>query len=139
MTTVKDYDLFNRLARTLNYSHGTTGPGTARQSSQKANLVLKNEEIIQAKYQSIVSFTSDKYLDSLMQKFRGEGMSLIKAALEKAVSDHEKQFEGKTLSFEINMDTSHDDVEYIHFNMHNPVRRAMYRLSCLIEVTEKDG
>lgn len=139
MTTVKDYDLFNRLSRTMNSSHGTTGPGTARQSSQKAILVLKNEEILQARYQSIVSFTSDRLLDSLMQKFRGEGISLIKAALEKASSDHEKQFEGKTLSFEINMDTSHDDVEYISYNIYNPVRRAMFRLSCLVEVTEKDG
>ncbi len=139
MALVKDYDLYNRLSRVLNNTFGTTGPGTARVSTQKVNLLVKNENVVDVKYQSIVNFTSDRNLDSLMHKFRAEGVEMIKATLKRAVENYEQEFPGKSLSFDLKMDTSTDNVEFLDINMYRPTRHAFFRLSCLAGVTEKNG
>lgn len=140
MTEVKDYDSYLRLSRVFNSTLGTDGPGRAVSSSQNAKLLLKNEKVVEAVYQSIVTFTTDKVLDALMPKFRNEGLALINSTLEKAIEQFAKEFPGHSIKLDVKTDTCKDHVEFIHYNVHNPVRRAMYRTTCLIEITEKiDG
>jgi hypothetical protein len=137
---VKDYDLFLRLSRVANSTLGTNdGSSSWGPATTNVKLLVKNENLIEARSQSIVNFTSDKQLDALMKKFNTEGMAFIDAALKRATEEYSHQFPDKTVSFVVKPDTSRDNVEYLSYNAHNPVRRAMYRVSCLVEVTEKDG
>ncbi|NIU00761.1 MAG: hypothetical protein GWN01_07455 [Nitrosopumilaceae archaeon] len=64
---------------------------------------------------------------------------MIDATLKKAAEDYEKHFPGKKVTFDVKPDTAKDNVEYIHANVNTPVRRAMYRVNCLVSVTEKDN
>lgn len=137
MAAVNDYERFNRLAKSINHTHGTTGPGAGVVSTEKTNLIARNEDLVEAKYHSIVAFTTDKNLDALMHKFKLDAVASIERALEIAQENHEEMHEGKALSFVIKTDTSHQDVEFLHYNIHNPVRRGMYRYTCLVEVKEK--
>lgn len=137
---VKDYDLFLRLSRVLNSTLGTNdGSSSWGPSTHNVKLLAKSEKLIEARSQSIVTFTSDKVLDSLMRKFNIEGLAFIDAALKRATEEYSKQFPDKKIEFVVKPDTNMDNVEYLHFNAHNPVRRAMYRVSCLVEVAEKDN
>ena len=137
---VKNYDLFLRLSRVLNSTLGTNdGSSSWGPATHNVKLLVKNENLIEARSQSIVSFTSDKTLDALKKKFNTDGMAHIDAALIRATEEYAHQFPDKTITFVLRPDTSRDDVEYLSYNAHNPVRRAMYRVTCLVEVTEKDG
>ena len=137
---VKDYDLYLRLSRVLNSTLGSNdGSSSWGPATSSTKLLVKDEKLIEARSQSIVSFTSDKVLDALMKKFNTDGMAHIDAALKRVAEEYSIQFPDKTLSFVVKPDTSRDNVEYISYSTHNPVRRAMYRVSCLVEVTEKDN
>jgi hypothetical protein len=135
---VNDYDLYLRLSRVFNNSLGSSGPGRGISPSEKVTLKPVNESLIEARYQGIVTFTTDKVKDSLMPKFQNQAMGLVESTLKRATKGYEKEFSGKTLKFEIKTNTIHEDVEFLHYNAHNPVRRANYRIYCLIEVIEKD-
>ena len=137
---VKNYDLFLRLSRVLNSTLGTNdGSSSWGPATTSVKLLVKNENLIEARSQSIVNFTSNKSLDALKKKFNTDGMAFIDAALKRAVEEYSTQFPDKSVSFVVKPDTSRDDVEYLSYNAHNPVRRAMYRVSCLVVVTEKDN
>lgn len=131
--------LYDRLTKLVNSTFGTTGPGASYRSGQKVNLLVKTDDLMEAKYVSLVTFTSDKNLDSLMHKFRNEGYALIEAALKKLSKEFEEENDGKTLSFTINTNSAVEDVEYAHYNIYNSSRRAFYKLCCLIEIKEKNG
>jgi len=131
--------LYDKLTKLANSTFGTTGPGASYKSGQKVNLAVKTDELMEAKYVSLVTFTSDKNLDSLMHKFRNEGYSLIEAALKKLIKDFEKENKGKTLKFKLNTDSATENVEYAHYNIYNSTRRAFYKLNCLIKIEEKNG
>lgn len=139
MAQVNDYDLFLRLSRVFNSTLGSSGPGRGISASEKVTLKPLNENLIEARYQGIVTFTTDKVKDSLMPKFQNQAMALVESTLKRATKSYETEFPGKTLKFDIKTDTIHEDVEFLHYNIHNPVRRANYRIYCLVEVTEKNG
>jgi hypothetical protein len=72
MATISDKDLFSRIAKVVNSTYGTTGPGASHKSSEKVNLLIRDDENMEAKYIGTVTFTSEKNLDQLMRKFRNE-------------------------------------------------------------------
>jgi len=135
---MENKSLYDRLTKLVNSTFGTTGPGASYRSGQKVNLLVKTDEIIEVKYISLVTFTSDKNLDSLMHKFRNEGYALIEAALKKVSKEFNEDNEDK-IKFVINTDTSTENVEYAHYNIYNSTRRAFYRLSCLVRIEKKNG
>lgn len=135
---MENKSLYDRLTKLVNSTFGTTGPGASYRSGQKVNLLVKTDEIIEVKYISLVTFTSDKNLDSLMHKFRNEGYALIEAALKKVSKEFNEDNEDK-IKFVINTDTSNENVEYAHYNIYNSTRRAFYRLSCLVGIEKKNG
>jgi len=136
---MENKSLYDRLTKLVNATFGTTGPGATYKSGQKVNILVKTDNLVEVKYVSLVTFTSDKNLDSLMHKFRNEGYSLIEATFKKIIKEFEKENKGKTLSFTLNTNTATENVEYAHYNIYNSTRRAFYKLSCLAEIKEKNG
>jgi len=139
MATVSDKDLFSRIAKVVNSTYGTTGPGASHKSSEKVNLLIRDDENMEAKYIGTVTFTSEKNLDQLMRKFRNEAFSSIEGALKRVSKEYETANDGKSLTFEIKTDSATENVEYVHYNIYNTTRRAFFKLQCLIKVNEKDG
>jgi hypothetical protein len=130
---MENKELYNDLTKLVNATFGTTGPGASYKSGQKVNLILRNDEVLEAKYVSLVTFTSDKNIDSLLHKIRNEAYALIEAALKKLSADYKEQY-NKKISFEVKTDTASENVDYAHYNIYNSTRRAFFKLNCLVQI-----
>jgi hypothetical protein len=135
---VKDYKLYTQISRAINHSYGTTGPGTARVSTQDVNLQIVDEELLNAKFQMIINYDSGDMLEKHMMKFKKEGLAMIDATLERAIDNYKEMFpDDKAIKFTVNTDTAHDDVEPVYYSYYTPVKRwtrAFYRLSVLVNI-----
>jgi hypothetical protein len=132
---VKDYKQYTKISRALNSTFGDQGPGEARVSTQKVNLNLVDEDVLKASFVSTVTFPHSKVIEQLTQKHRKEGVSMIEGALERAKANFEKLFpEDKSISFKLRMDTCQDVVEFITPNQTSPVLRALFKMTCLVEI-----
>lgn len=122
----------------LNSTLGSSGPGLGISPSEKVTLKMISEDLIEARYQGIVTFTTDRIKESLMPKFQNQALGLVEATLKKVNEAFKEENEGGSLAFEINTETLREDVEFLHYNMYNPVRRANYRIYCLINVGKEE-
>jgi len=132
---VKDYKLYTRISRAINHTFGTTGPGTARMSTQDVNLQILDEELLNAKYQMIVTYGSNDMLEKVMMNYEKEGFAMIEATLKKAIDNYKEMFpDEKLIKFSIKTETAHDDIEHVQSRQLSGFRRGFYRLSCLVDI-----
>lgn len=143
MGLVKDYKLYTQLSRALNNTFGTTGPGTARISTQDVNLIIYDEKLLNAKFQMIVSVGSMSVVEQMMQKYEKEGFAMIEASLKRAIDNYKEMFpDEKPIKFKINAASAHDDIEFINRNRYypyskfGPTLRGFYRLSCVVNISQ---
>lgn len=136
---MKNESIYDQLSKIVNSAFGTTGPGSSFRTGQKVNLFMRSDAVMEAKYMSLVTFTTNKNLDSLMTKYRNEGYALIETAIKKVIEEFEEKNEGQKLTITINSDTSSENVEYLNNNSFNSLSRAFYRLNCLAKVESKNG
>lgn len=135
MAHVEDFKRYTKISRALNSSFGDQGPGEARVSTQKVNLILVDENVLRADFVSTVTFPHAKVVEQLTQKCRKEGISMIEGALERAKENFEKLFpEDEAISFKFKMDTCKDTVEFIQYNQTSPALRAFFKMNCLVEI-----
>ena len=135
MAEVKDYDLFNRIATAIQGSFGTTGPGTARMSTQSVKLRMLDEELLNASFQMIVTIGSFDKLEKAMPRYEKEGLAMIEATLKKAIENYEEQFpDEKAPKFKIKTETATDDVEFVQSRQLSGFRRGFYRLTALVNI-----
>jgi len=162
MGLIQNKELYTRISKILNNTFGTTGPGATNKSSVKVNLKALDDGLIEAKYISTVTFTSDKNLDALMRKFRNEGYAYIEDALKNVSKEYKNQLDSEkdskvetedaitnvvssksskgdsknNISFEIKTDSATETVEYLHYNIYNTTKRAFYKLNVLINIKD---
>ena len=135
MSLVKDHDKFLKLSQLVNSTFGTSGPGQARVSSQSIKFVLVNEDQMKVNYQALVTVGSPHMQEQQQQVFAKEGSEMIKAAVRKLVEDWKEKFPGENApKFNVDFTTAQDHMEFVSYNIYVPVRRAMYRLSCLVKI-----
>jgi len=134
----KDYKNLLKLSRVVNSTFGTGGPGEARVSSQTVRFSIESENYIKAKYQSLISIGSPHMQEQQMQILAKEGSTMIKSAIDNLTDEWKKQFpDEKVPSFELLLTTSQDNLEFVSYSIYVPVKRAVYRLSCLVKVKFK--
>lgn len=135
MSAVKDYKLYTRISRAINHTFGTTGPGTARMSTQDVNLQILDEELLSAKYQMIVTIGSFDKLEKAMPRYEKEGFAMIEATLKKAIENYKELFPDETaIKFDLKTETASDDVEFVQSRQLSGFRRGFYRLNVLVNI-----
>lgn len=136
--TIQDIETYNQLTQLVNATFGTTGPGASYKSGQKVNLLIRSDNVLEAQYSALVTFTSDKNLDSQMHRFRNEAYALIEAAL-KNLSKDMKDKHNKKVKFELVTDTARENVDHANYNIYNSSRRAFFHLNCLTNISVKSS
>lgn len=153
---VRDPQLYTNLSKVANSTFGSTGPGgmqANRKVSQSIKFEVIDENTLKATYQAIVNFSSQSMYRDLQQKYKMEGMSMLKGALERFAEEYkdlvsqpenEDQIPDpsgkmpvtpkKTIKLSANDSTYQDSVEHVSYSMYKPVQTGFYRLSCLIDV-----
>lgn len=153
---VRNHELYTNLSKVVNSSFGSTGPGGAdannRVSTQSIKFDVVDENTIKVSYQAIVTFASKSMYRDLKHKYRAEGISMLKASLERfaeeykelvskekleagpAPSGKDKAKEKPSIKLKANESTITDNVEYISYSSYKPVQTGFYRLSCLVDV-----
>lgn len=136
MAAVKDFKLYTRISRAINGTFGTTGPGTARMSTQSVKLRMMDEELLNASFQMIVTIGSFDKLEKAMPRYEKEGFAMVEATLKKAIENYKEMFpDEKPVKFEINTKTASDDVEFIQSRQLSGFRRGFYRLNFLVNIS----
>lgn len=135
MAGVKDYKLYTRISRAVNHTFGTTGPGTARMSTQDVNLQILDEELLSARYQMIVTIGSSDKLEKAMPRYEKEALAMIEATLKKAIENYKELFpDEKAIKFNIKTETASDDVEFVQSRQLSGFARGFYRLNVLVGI-----
>lgn len=135
MSLIKNYKRYLNLSRILNSSFGSGGPGHARVSTQSITFKIVDEDYIKANYQTLISIGSPHMQEQQQQIFAKEGSEMIKSAVDKIKDMWKEQFpEEKVPTFEIDFRTAQDSMEFVSYSIYSPVKRAIYRLSCLVKV-----
>lgn len=137
MSAVKNYKLYTRISRAINGHFGTTGPGTARVSTQSVKLKLMDEELLTAHFQMIVTIGSFDKLEKAMPRYEKEALAMIEGTLKRAIDNYKELFpDEKPIKFEIKRDTADDNVEFVQSRQLSGFRRGFYRLTVLVGVSE---
>ena len=135
MGAVKDYKLYTRISRAINGNFGTTGPGTARMSTQSVKLRLMDEDLLNASFQMIVTIGSFDKLEKAMPRYEKEGFAMVEATLKRAIENYKEDFpDEKAIKFDIKTETASDDVEFVQSRQASGFRRGFYRLSVLVNI-----
>lgn len=154
---IRDHQLYTNLSKVANSTFGTTGPGGVQASKKVAQSIkfeVIDENTLKATYQAIVNFSSQSMYRDLQQKYRMEGMSMLKGALERFAEEYKElvsqpesedqipdpsgkmpeKVAKKTIKLSANDSTYQDSVEHVSYSIYKPVQTGFYRLSCLIDV-----
>jgi hypothetical protein len=134
---VKDFKLYTRISRAINGYFGTTGPGTARISTQSVKLHILDEELLSAKFQMIVTIGSFDKLEKAMPRYEKEALAMIEATLNRAIDSYKELFpDEKPIKFKIKTETADDNVEFVQSRQLSGMRRGFYRLTVLVGISE---
>jgi len=133
---VKDFKLYTRISRAIQGTFGTTGPGTARMSTQSVKLRMLDEELLNASYQMIVTIGSSDKLEKAMPRYEREGFAMVEATLKKAIENYTEMFpDEKPIKFDIKTETADDNVEFVQSRQVSGFARGFYRLNFLVSVS----
>ena len=81
MAQVNDYDFYLKLSKLLNGTLGSSGPGRGISPSEKVTLKMLSDNLVEARYQGIVTFTTDRIKEALLPKFQNQAMALVESTL----------------------------------------------------------
>jgi len=124
----KSLDL-NALGQSIDTTWGRCSTPLAATHSVKFQLLGGN--MIQASYQVITNFVSEKEMILMKRSCSEDSLTAIAANI-KSVKDSYKDLTGDSLTFkEV---SSSDSLEIIGFSVHNPKRTAYYKRKTIFEL-----
>lgn len=133
MANVKDFKKFQKLSQICD---GTFGKGSSmRSGTESVILKVVDDTLISARFIMVVNFTQDSAMKQMMPRYKNEGVSMIKAALEKTIEDYE-DLTGEKVVLKMDVSTIQDSAEFLSNSMYAPKKSAYYRLSVNVKVDE---
>lgn len=131
---VEEFNKYMGLSRVLNNSWGTGSqakPGT----SQSIKFTLQDDKLLKGLFVMIVNMPNNPLTAREMrERYKGQALQMLKAALEKVKDDYEEQNQGKTISLKMVKQSMTEGLEYLTNAQYRPTHQAYYRLQCLIEI-----
>lgn len=152
---VRDYEHYMKLAKVANSTFGTTGVNPARVSTQSVKFEAIDENTLKVTYQSMITVASKSMQLELENKHKSEGLSMIKAGLERFAESYKEMVEQteksglppalsstgkkldapkKTIKLTLKEFTLNDSVELVSYSAYKPQQQAFFRLTALVDV-----
>lgn len=126
-----DYEEYNALGQAIDTTWGRSSTSNTNASmSVKAHLL--GEDQIVLTYTAVISFGSISERENEIERYSGEGKTILNAALKRIKADF-KDLAGRTLKTkELSVD---EDWELLSLGQFSGRRDAYYRKKAIIEVT----
>lgn len=119
----------NALGQSIDSTWGRSS--TPKTASYSVKFTIMGDNKLQASYQVITNFVSEKEMILMKRTCKEESDSVIKAHVD-AVKNSYKELSGNTLKTK-EIDST-DSLEIISFNVHNPKRTAYFRRKVIFEI-----
>ena len=129
--TVHDTKKFQVLSDLLNTSFGKSG--TKPYTTQSLQARMLDDKLMKVNFMMIVNFSSDGMMFEMTKRFKNEGLSMVKAKLDRLKEEYKDKTD-ETVSFKLIEATVVDSYEFLSNSLYNPKKTAYYRLSCQVEV-----
>lgn len=130
---VEDFKKFQALAKCMNSTWGDSATNRSKLLGQSVKMALYNEGLLKVTYMVVVNFGSDNMVREMSERFKNEGLGMVKASLEKLKKDY-KDSTGEDVKLKMLEDSLSDSYEFLSYSMYNPKRTAYYRLTCLVDI-----
>lgn len=131
---VEDFDKYMGLSRVLNNSWGTGSqakPGT----SQSIKFALRDDKLLKGTFMMIVNMPNNpQTAHEMKERYKGQALQMLKAALERLKEDYQEQYEGKTVKLKMIDQSVTQGLEYLTNAQYRPTLQAYFRLHCLVEI-----
>lgn len=131
--TVQDFKKYQDLAKCMNSTFGDSATNRSKTLNQSIKMALYNETLVKITFMMLVNFGSDNMVREMAERFKNEGMAMVKGAMERLKKDYEDST-GEKVKLTLLDDSVVDSFEFISAAIYNPRKTAYFRLSCLVDI-----